>query len=416
MPFDKTSKDSPYLRFLNREFGKRGTQLRRRLSNKTEVHRQLKDLRVEGDPIGLPQQHRILESASEITAESLGERAALKFAHGWSARGVMLLERTGSVRYFDHLSLREMDLDEIRARQRKVTASFRQRKSRWIIEELLQGPQPGPLPFDYKFYMFQGQIGLISQIDRNSSPIRNAFFDGNFRPLEDGRDFKLCPSKVQPAPPLVPRTAVMLSRWAIELSRLTDAPFVRVDLYDTYAGPYFGEFTFSSGAEVKGTITFGNHLIEEFDRLLLRAERSLRGERVMHPDNWSTLIESTSDAILAVHPVLDTQQYEHLAYYLYNHGPRGGLRLAEAHDRLSDGNVDDAISTYLVRAHEATAHWVRKNRRPLPATFGSVLRQARQDHPSLDWLTARARRPARLLSRLSAPFSATPRNGRDPDT
>ncbi|WP_258933752.1 hypothetical protein [Nesterenkonia pannonica] len=170
----------------------------------------------------------------------LGDKAALKFAHGWSARGVMLLERTGPESYFDHLSLREMTVEEIREAQKNAAASFRRKKTTWIVEELLAGPQPGTLPFDYKFYMFQGQIGMISQIDRNSGPIRNAFFDGNFRPLSNERDFRLSPRRCSLAAPLVPRSAAMLSRWAIELSKLTDAPFVRVDLYDTFAGPHFG--------------------------------------------------------------------------------------------------------------------------------------------------------------------------------
>lgn len=95
MQFDKTPEDSPYLRFLASEFGRRGTDLRRSLSNKTQVHSRLETLSLSGTGLGLPEQHHFLRSAEDITPEVLGDKAALKFAHGWSARGVMLLERTG---------------------------------------------------------------------------------------------------------------------------------------------------------------------------------------------------------------------------------------------------------------------------------------------------------------------------------
>ncbi|WP_168198670.1 ATP-grasp fold amidoligase family protein [Nesterenkonia sp. NBAIMH1] len=410
MQFDKTPENSPYLRFLAREFGRRGTDLRRELSNKTQVHGRLEKLKLNGAGLGLPQQHHFLKNAEDITPEVLGDKAALKFAHGWSARGVMLLERTGPESYFDHLSLREMTVEEIREAQKNAAASFRRKKTTWIVEELLAGPQPGTLPFDYKFYMFQGQIGMVSQIDRNSGPIRNAFFDGNFRPLTNERDFRLSPSKVQPAAPLVPRSAAMLSRWAIELSKLTDAPFVRVDLYDTFAGPHFGEFTFSSGAEFKGTIRFSNALIETFDDLFLDAERRLSGEHVARPDNWSTLIESADEAALTQQPMVGAQEYERLAHYLYNFGELGGFRLAEAQTQLAEEGADPAINERLARAHSAAAHWVRANRGPAkapePATFGGALRQARKDHPPLDRLVRTARRPVRLLRRAAAKASS----------
>lgn len=247
MTLEKSARESPFLRFANAEYQRRGTQQRRDLSNKTYVHSLLENKTLGDARLGLPTQHAILHSTEEITTEVLGDRVALKFAHGWSAKGVMLLERVGEDRYFDNMALREWTLEEIREKQQAVAAKFRRKDPAWIVEEFLHGAQPGTVPFDYKFYVFQGQIAMVAQIDRNTSPPRMVKLDGDLKPFTVGRDYFLRLRDIQPGAPVVPRSAVMLSRWAIELSEMTDAPFVRVDLYDTVDGPYFGEFTFSSG-------------------------------------------------------------------------------------------------------------------------------------------------------------------------
>lgn len=353
MTSDKSDTDSPFLNFVAAEFHKRGSEQRRELSNKTNVHRLLKDKTVGGSRIGLPTQHAVLTSTDQITPEVLGDRVALKFAHGWSAKGVMLLERISEEQYFDHMALREWTLDAIREKQDAVAAGFPRKKPAWIIEELLRGVQPGAVPFDYKFYMFQGQIGMVAQIDRNSSPPRMVKLDGNLRPLTAGRDYTFKPKDLQSGVPVVPRSAVMLSRWAIELSQMTDAPFVRVDLYDTENGPAFGEFTFSSGAEFKRTITYSKEMLDRFDQLFADAQKRLDGQSVDSPLNWSTLLQSTDSSILASHPLIDVSQYKRFAYFLYNQGSLGGFRLAEAQSKLSESGGDGAVNQYLCEAHKS---------------------------------------------------------------
>lgn len=377
--FDKPNHKSPYLSFLAAEFHRRGTELRRELSNKATVHSLLKDTTVGGTHIGLPHQYEVLTSTDQISPEVLGDRVALKFANGWSAKGVMLLERTGQGRYFDHFSLREWTLKAIREKQQAVAASFRKKKPAWIVEELLHGSQPGAIPFDYKFYVFQGQIALVSQIDRNATPARNAFLGPDLKPLIEERDYRLTSEHLQPAVPIVPRSAVMLSRWAIELSKLTDAPFVRVDLYDTDKGPYFGEFTFSSGAEYKRTIMFSQRMLNKFDRLFVDAEKTLNGETLKPPRTWSTLLQSTNSETLTSQPRLSLAQYERLAYNLYNQGSLGGVRLAEAQGKLSEEGADAAINRYVSRAHKSTAQWVEARHRLAPPVLDEAVRQVRED-------------------------------------
>jgi len=362
MKLEKPRTESPFLRFVTAEYRRRGTQHRRDLSNKTYVHSLLENMTLGGQHIGLPKQHAVLTSTEQITSEVLGDRVALKFAYGWSAKGVMLLEKIGEERYFDHMSLREWTLEGIREKQEAVAARFTGKKAAWIVEELLSGAQPGTVPFDYKFYMFQGQIGMVAQIDRNSSPPRMVKLDGDLKPFIEGRDYSFKPKDLQSGVPVVPRSAVMLSRWAIELAKMTDAPFVRVDLYDTADGPYFGEFTFSSGAEVRKTITYSPEMIAAFDQLFADAEKTLKGESVEQPQNWSTLLQSTDSEVLAAHPRLGLAEYQRFAYFLYNRGGLGGYRLAQAQEQLLENGGDAAVNEYLCAAHKAAAR--RANVKP----------------------------------------------------
>lgn len=379
MNFDKPDHESLFLSFVAAEFRRRGTKLRRRLSNKTKVHRLLEKKTIGGVHIGLPQQHAVLTSVDQMTSEVLGDRVALKFAQGWSARGVMLLERTGDDRYFDNLSLREFSLEEIRERQQAIAASFGNKQPSWIVEELLSGPQPGPVPFDYKFYMFQGQIGLVLQIDRNASPPRIAFLGEDLKPLTEDRDYRLTTENSQPGVPLVPRSAVMLSRWAIELSRMTDAPFVRVDLYDTDHGPVFGEFTFSPGAEYKRAVMFSHEVIERFDHLFRDAQKRLEGDTTESPDSWSTLLQQADPQVLTGHPTLGLAEYQRFATYLYNQGALGAYRLAEAHNELTEHGAEATINGYLARAHFAIGDWVKSRHKLSAAVRREAVRQVVED-------------------------------------
>jgi hypothetical protein len=375
MKLEKPRTESPFLRFVTAEYRRRGTQQRRDLSNKTYVHSLLENMTLGGQHIGLPKQHSVLTSTEQITAEVLGERIALKFAHGWSAKGVMLLEHIGEDRYFDHMSLREWTLTGIREKQDAVAARFTRKKPAWIVEEFLRGAQPGAVPFDYKFYMFQGQIGMVAQIDRNSSPPRMVKLNGDLKPFIEGRDYTFKPKDLQSAGPVVPRSAVMLSRWAIELSKMTDAPFVRVDLYDTEDGPYFGEFTFSSGAEVRKTISYSPEMMAQFDQLFADAEMVLRGESVEQPQNWSTLLQSADAAALAAHPRIDLAEYQRYAYFLHNRGALGGYRLAKAQEQLLEHWGDAAVNEYLCAAHKAAAR--RANVKPR-STRSALFKAARK--------------------------------------
>ena len=233
--FDKKDSDSAFLGFIAKEFSSRGSILREKLSQKEYASNLVNELGLKS-----AEKYQQINKIADLTEKQLGERCVLKYARGWSSRGVMLLEKKGGNEYFDYMSLKSKSLKDIKDEQSRIASSFNDMEPFWIIEEFIKPAQPfGAIPFDYKFYVFQGQVGLIVQMDRNSSPPKVALLDANFKPLKHGVDYVLGSSSVQQATPMIPLHASELMWWAAKLSEQTDSPFVSIDLYDSPEGPVF---------------------------------------------------------------------------------------------------------------------------------------------------------------------------------
>jgi len=188
----------------------------------------------------------------------------------------------------------------------------------WIIEEAVQSlVSVGPVPFDYKFYSFNGSVGLVIQIDRNTFPTRIAVFDGRFRALELGTDY-LLGGRARPGGHVVPLHAPEMLYWAQELSRHADSPFVSIDMYDSPDGPKFGEFTYSPGGAHKRMFVFSERLIDQFDAMM-------EGNFPEDPLRASSLEVRRSV------PLPDSAAYTAWASYAYNEGARGADRLSAFH-------------------------------------------------------------------------------------
>ncbi len=90
------------------------------------------------------------------------------------------------------MSHRAYSVSGIAAFQHEQAAFFEKKEPRWIVEERVPSLLgAGPIPFDYKFYSFRGEVAMVLQIDRNTRPSKLAFFDGGFRPLKRGTDYNL---------------------------------------------------------------------------------------------------------------------------------------------------------------------------------------------------------------------------------
>jgi hypothetical protein len=109
-----------------------------------------------------------------------------------------------------------------------------------LVEELiLRQNTSGKLPFDWKFYSFQGEIGLIQQIERigrNKTLFR--YYDGDWKNL--GRVRKGDKLNYHLKRPYFPEELITIAQ---KLSKMIRFPFVRIDLYEDYQGVLLGEIT-----------------------------------------------------------------------------------------------------------------------------------------------------------------------------
>ena len=263
----------------------------------------------------VPRRIAVLENLDSLSDESLPDIFVLKLANGWSSRGVMILERTGPDEFFDHMNLQALNLESIVQIQMEKAESFTRKEPRWIVEELvIHTLGVGAIPFDYKFYCFQGEVGLVVQIDRNSGPVKVVLFDGDFRPLKLGTDY-LLGDAAKPGVPVVPLNAPEMLWWAQRLSLEADSPFVSIDMFDSPTGPVFGEFTYSPGGTHRRMFVFSHKLLDRFDELITTP--GLPVDPLVH-----TALELRKSL---AHP--GPLPYRAWAGYAYGGGARGAERL-----------------------------------------------------------------------------------------
>lgn len=329
--FDRLDAESPFLSFVAAEYHKRGTARRLELSKKEISHPFVAEL-----GLRVPARLQVLDSLESVDFESFPDQFVLKYAKGWSARGVMPLERVAPNRYFDHISLRMRDAGEVVRVQKNVASTFGASPV-WLIEEFVKTTVPvGKVPFDYKIYSFNGLIGLVGQFDRNASPPKVQLFDGRFRPLRHGRDYVIRSKNLQPGLPVIPLHAPEMLWWAGYLSTKVDSPFVSVDMYDSPEGPVFGEFTYSPGGVYKRMFALSHETIDSLDGLYL-------GESGVCPLSHPSLEERKTFA----RPSL--AEFRSLSGYFYNSGPRGAFRLAELYRTYASQAESEAERMWLKR-------------------------------------------------------------------
>lgn len=261
--FNRPKIESSFLSFVADEFRRRGTARRGELAQKIISHPFVENLGMR-----VPQRLAVLEALDGLADAGLPDLFVLKLANGWSSRGVMILERQGPDRFFDHMALQSLTLDSIKDIQLEKAASFATKAPVWIVEELIHHTLGvGAIPFDYKFYCFRGRVGLIVQIDRNTGPVKMALFDGDFRPLRRNTDYVLSET-ARPGMPVIPLHAAEMLWWAQRLSLEADSPFVSIDMLDSPEGPVFGEFTYSPGGTHRKIFVFSNDMLDKLDALM----------------------------------------------------------------------------------------------------------------------------------------------------
>lgn len=206
-----------------------------------------------------PRTIAVLEDVTEV--DRVEETSfTIKPVNGNCSRGVFVLHRIGEGMYFDLMRKRSFatadlkrvyDRESVSRHRRQCGYTYSPTPADVWAEESLLGPDG--IATEWKFYCFGGVPGMVLQIDRNaiqrpgtSYPFAAKYWDGGFRNLgsiaADGvlHDMGRKLLHEQLAGPL---HADELHRAAAVLSSAYPEAFVRIDLYDTPNGVFFGEFT-----------------------------------------------------------------------------------------------------------------------------------------------------------------------------
>ncbi len=175
----------------------------------------------------------VYESADEVEMSALPERCVLKPTH---ASGFCLLYNAQCRP--DVATMRRTMRAWLKTDYHRLGREWQYRgiKPR-ILAETYLGDSQGQPPYDYKFFCFNGVPRLVQvDIDRFSDHTR-IFYDLNWRK----QPFSL----LYPASSReIPRPRTLDTMVEIAGTLADGFPFMRVDLYSTCHGVYFGELTF----------------------------------------------------------------------------------------------------------------------------------------------------------------------------
>lgn len=197
----------------------------------------------------LPKLHRVYNHPREFNFEDLPYNFVLKPTFSSSSFGVMVLQRYLD-EYHDHLRHRDLTMDQIVREQETLMEKHPHANHRWMVEDRVEDVEGDEqaVPDDYKFFTFQGEIGLIHRTIRAKPYNKHIYFNGDFEPFDqDERLITTVPTLVERdfQDPPINKNAML--RAARIISREVPSPFVRVDMYNTRRGPVFGEFTLVPG-------------------------------------------------------------------------------------------------------------------------------------------------------------------------
>lgn len=217
-------------------------------------------------------------SVEAIPWHEFPDRFVVKSSASSSSKQVALLCSIGSSSWRDLTRHRDFDRDSLTNLIRGWLAGPPSPRRALLVERYVNDElASGPIPRDYKFYCFQGQIALILVIDRNSSPPRVAWFDDHFEPLTESA-VRTNTKFAAPAELSLPGEAQVLCDLARRASICLPTPFVSVDLFlSSSLGPRVGELTLTPGGIYYGQhYELSDHFDKEMGRMWIEARARLQ--------------------------------------------------------------------------------------------------------------------------------------------
>lgn len=196
-----------------------------------------------------PEVYAIWKTPDEMNFAEAPKKFVIKPTVMFSMWGVMLLEKLDDGTFYDELKGRHLTEEQIRDEQQQVYERCKYKGAyRLMMEAKIEGEHPGkPIPFDYKVSVFYDQPGQVLQIDRNPDVPENAFFDGQFSPLDLEGTIVSDWSKKKMGQHVRPHDYEKMLQLAIDVTKAIGTPYMRVDMFVGPNGPVIGELTASPG-------------------------------------------------------------------------------------------------------------------------------------------------------------------------
>lgn len=213
-----------------------------------------------------PKIEAIWDHPRDIDLSSFGESFVLKPSVLHSARGVMVLQKTGEDRFHDSLTQRDLTQEAIIKEQTEYheECKFKGTYKIFVEEKVVsEDAIGGPIPLDYKIYCFYGIPKMVFQFNRNHKPKRAAWFDGEFRPLRLSECIRSDWKHIHHGVHILPSKWNEMLEIAAKASKLVNTPFMSVDMFSSNNGPLIGEFTPAPGGPYYGEMY---KFTEEFDQ------------------------------------------------------------------------------------------------------------------------------------------------------
>ena len=189
------------------------------------------------------------DSASKIKLDSVNADAFVLKAEGlWSSEGVYVLHKImGLHLFYDVKSQRVVSEEQIVQSALELEAKRNKKINFFIEQRVVDEEAKNIIPLDYKLFTFYDRVEFILQVDRNYTPARFCFFDGQFNVIKDDRVQASSHAQQPAAIPRVPECADQMLRLATDLTKKLKATFISVDCYATPDGAVLGELTHTPG-------------------------------------------------------------------------------------------------------------------------------------------------------------------------
>jgi len=205
----------------------------------------------------VPETYYVGKSASKIPFDKLPERYVVKPTHHASSKGIFLMNQ--GINVFNGKETTQKNI--IKTEKKYLSKTLSKKLGEWatyqiprrvLVEEFLPNLEGKyVVPDDYKLFVFHGRVCLVRVKSQKKTKLAK-YFNREFEIIDfdtiSDRIKKLEKSKSPgPSGPTKPLYYDEMIDFAEKMGK-EFGDFIRIDMYLTPTGPYFGEFTLYPGS------------------------------------------------------------------------------------------------------------------------------------------------------------------------